>query len=60
MAVGAAHGPVVEDIVNPFACMIVLITGCWIEVQVLTEGCSRVVLLILEAVERPAALLTVS
>ena len=52
---GPARGPIVEDTVKPFACMIVLIAGSWIAVQVLTEGGSRVVSLILEEAEKPAA-----
>ena len=38
MAVEAARGPIVEDIVNPFVCMIVLIASCWTEMLVLTGG----------------------
>ena len=32
MAVEAAHESIVEDIVNIFACMVVLIAGCWDEI----------------------------
>ena len=55
MAVKAVRAQVVENIVNLIACMVVLIAGCWVEMLVLTRGNSRVVSLILEAAERPAA-----
>ena len=55
MAVEAAREPIVEDIVNLFACLFVLIAGCWIEILVSTGGGLRAVSLILEAAERPAA-----
>ena len=55
MAVEAALGPIVEDIVSLFACMVVLIAGSWIAVRVLMGGGLRVILLILETVEGPAA-----
>ena len=38
MAMKAAHDPIVEEIVNLFACMVVLIAGCWVELQVLAGG----------------------
>ena len=55
MAVEAELELIVEDIVNLFACTVVLIAGCWVKMQVSTGGDSRVDWLILEAVERPAA-----
>ena len=55
MAVEAVRETIVEDIVNLFVCMVVLIAGCWVKTQVSTEGGSRVVCLIFEAAERPAA-----
>ena len=55
MAVRPARGPIVEDTVRSFACMIVLIAGSCIAVRVLTGSGSRVVSLNLEVVERPAA-----
>ena len=55
MAVEPAREPIVEDIVNLFACMVVLIAGCWVEMLVSTGGGSKVVSLILEVAERQAA-----
>ena len=55
MAVEAARGQVVENIVNLIACMVVLIACCCVEVLVSTRGSLRVVSLLLEAAERPAA-----
>ena len=55
MAVEAVHEPVVGDIMNLFACMVFLIAGCRVKMQVSTGRGSRVVWLILEAAERPAA-----
>ena len=49
MAVDAAPEPIMENNVNLFACMVVLIAGCWVEMLVSTGSGSRVVLLILEA-----------
>ena len=49
MAVEAAREPIVDHNVNLFACMIVLIAGCWVEMLVSTGSGSRVVSLILEA-----------
>ena len=55
MSVEAAREPIGEDIVNLFARMVVLIAGCWVEMLVSTGGGSRVVPLILEEAEQPAA-----
>ena len=55
MAVLAVLEQVVEGILNLFACMVVLVVGCWVKTQVLMGGGLRVVWLILEATERPAA-----
>ena len=55
MAMQAAHEPIVEDIVNLSACMVVLIARCSDEMLVLTGRGLRVLLLILEAAERTAA-----
>ena len=55
MAVLAVLGQVLEGVVNLFACMVVLVAGCWVKTQVLMGGGSRVAWLILEATERPAA-----
>ena len=55
MAEEAACEPIVEDIVDLFACMVVLIAGCCIEMMFLTSSGSSVVSLILEAAGRPAA-----
>ena len=55
MAAEAAREPIVEDIIDIFVCMVVLIAGCWVELQVLAGGGSRVVLLVLEVDESPAA-----
>ena len=38
MAMGAEYEPIGEDVVNLFACMVVLIAGCWVELPVLVEG----------------------
>ena len=46
---------VVEDIVNLFACMVVLIEGCWVEMLVLTSWGPRGALLVFEAIGRRAA-----
>ena len=43
MAVEAALEPIVKDIINLFACMVVLIAGCWVKMLVSTRGGSRVV-----------------
>ena len=48
MAVDAAREPIVENNVNLFACMVVLIAGCWVEMLISTGSGSRVVSLILE------------
>ena len=55
MAVEAVRDPIVEDIVNMFACMVVLIAGCWVEMLVSAGVGSRAVLLALGAAERTAA-----
>ena len=55
MAREAARETIVEDIVNLFASMVVLIAGCSVEMLVSTRVGSRVVLLIIEAAERTAA-----
>ena len=60
MAVEAVRETIVEDIVNLFVCMVVLIAGCWVEILAPTRGGSRVVSLLLEAAERPAIYLAVS
>ena len=43
MAVEVVYGPVVEDIVNLFAYMVVLIAGCRVKMRVSAEKGSRVV-----------------
>ena len=55
MAVEAALEPIVKDIINMFACIVVLITGCWVKMLVLMRGGSRVVSVVLEKAEQPAA-----
>ena len=55
MAVEVVREPVVGDIMNLFACMVVLIAGCRVKMQVSTGKGSRVVWLIFETAERPAA-----
>ena len=55
MAVEAVREPVVEDIVNLFACMVVLIAGCWVKMLVSTRDGSRVVSMVLEEAEQSAA-----
>ena len=55
MAVEAVRETIVEDIVNLFVCMVVLIAGCWVKMMVLTGGGSRVVSLILEEAQQSAA-----
>ena len=47
MAVDAAHEPIVEDIVNLFTCMVVLIGDYLVELLVLTGGDSKIVPLII-------------
>ena len=54
MAVEAALEPIVKDIINLFACMVVLIAGCWFKILVSTMGGSRVVSVVLEEAEQPA------
>ena len=49
MNVEVVREPVVEDIMNLFAYMVVLIAGCWVEMQVSMRGGSRVVSLIPDA-----------
>ena len=55
MAVEAACGQVVENIVSLIACTVVLIAGCCVGMLVSARGGSGVVWLILEAAERPSA-----
>ena len=60
MAMKAAHEPTVEDIMNLFACMVVLLAGCWVELRVLAGCGSGIVSFVLVVAERPAAKLAVS
>ena len=51
----AALEPIVKGIINLFACMVVLIVGCWVKILVSTKGGSRVVLMVLGEADQPAA-----
>ena len=55
MAVEVALEPIMKGIINMFACIVVLITGCWVKILVLTRGGSRVVSVVLGEAEQPAA-----
>ena len=55
MAGETALEPIVKDSVNLFVCMVVLIVGYWVEMLVSTRSSLRLVLLIIEAAESPAA-----